>query len=596
MAKNKIVKIGCASAFWGDTSSAAPQLVYSGNIDYLVFDYLAEVTMSILAGAKMKNPDLGYATDYIKHIGPLLTDIKKQGIKVISNAGGMNLKSCRNAVLEEAKKAGIELNIAIVEGDNLINQENMLRELPVKELETDKSMPKGIVSINAYLGAGGVRQALEQGADMVITGRCVDSAVVLGPLMYEFGWTAQDYDLLAAGSLAGHIIECGAQCTGGNFTDWHLVENFDDMGFPIVEVESNGNFIVTKPNGTGGIVSFGSVAEQFLYEIGDPRAYILPDVVCNFTNVTMEELGSDRVLVRGAKGLPPTDTYKVSATYLKGYRISIAVIIAGIKAAEKAQMSANAIIKKTERMFSNNDWSNFTDTNISIIGTEVTYGDNARPTQPREVLLRIIATHEQKDALTLLSREIAQASTGMTPGFTNMLGGRPSVSPSIRLFSFLLPKEQISTTVDIDDKQFEVETHTSKLNHNYSISKASSLSDKLDTTDTEVALIKLAYARSGDKGDHANIGVIARKPEYLPYIRDSLTPKRVAKYFSHVVKGEVERWDVPGIDALNFLLRNSLGGGGMASLNIDPQGKAYAQQLLDIMIPVPHKIAEETKK
>ena len=267
---------------------------------------------------------------------------------------------------------------------------------------------------------------------MVITGRCVDSAVVLGPLMYEFSWTAQDYDLLAAGSLAGHIIECGAQCTGGNFTDWHLVENFDDMGFPIVEVESNGNFIVTKPNGTGGIVSFGSVAEQFLYEIGDPRAYILPDVVCNFTNVTMEELGSDRVLVRGAKGLPPTDTYKVSATYLKGYRISIAVIIAGIKAAEKAQMSANAIIKKTERMFSDNDWSNFTDTNISIIGTEVTYGDNARPTQPREVLLRIIATHEQKDALTLLSREIAQASTGMTPGFTNMLGGRPSVSPSIR--------------------------------------------------------------------------------------------------------------------------------------------------------------------
>ena len=596
MAKNKIVKIGCASAFWGDTSSAAPQLVYSGNIDYLVFDYLAEVTMSILAGAKMKNPDLGYATDYIKHIGPLLTDIKKQGIKVISNAGGMNLKSCRNAVLEEAKKAGIELNIAIVEGDNLINQENMLRELPVKELETDKFMPKGIVSINAYLGAGGVRQALEQGADMVITGRCVDSAVVLGPLMYEFSWTAQDYDLLAAGSLAGHIIECGAQCTGGNFTDWHLVENFDDMGFPIVEVESNGNFIVTKPNGTGGIVSFGSVAEQFLYEIGDPRAYILPDVVCNFTNVTMEELGSDRVLVRGAKGLPPTDTYKVSATYLKGYRISIAVIIAGIKAAEKAQMSANAIIKKTERMFSDNDWSNFTDTNISIIGTEVTYGDNARPTQPREVLLRIIATHEQKDALTLLSREIAQASTGMTPGFTNMLGGRPSVSPSIRLFSFLLPKEQISTTVDIDDKQFEVETYTSKLNHIDSISKASSLSDKLDTTDTEVALIKLAYARSGDKGDHANIGVIARKPEYLPYIRDSLTPKRVAKYFSHVVKGEVERWDVPGIDALNFLLRNSLGGGGMASLNIDPQGKAYAQQLLDIMIPVPHKIAEETKK
>ena len=420
--------------------------------------------------------------------------------------------------------------------------------MPVTELETGQTMPDGITSINAYLGAHGIQHALEQGADMVITGRCVDSAVVLGPLMYEFGWKADDYDLLAAGSLAGHIIECGAQCTGGNFTDWHLVDNFDDMGFPIVEVESNGNFIVTKPNGTGGIVSFGSVAEQFLYEIGDPRTYILPDVICNFTNVTMEELGSDRVLVRGAKGLPPTDTYKVSATYLKGYRISIAVIIAGIKAAEKAQMSANAIIKKTERMFSDNDWSNFTDTNISIIGTEVTYGGNARPTQPREVLLRIIATHEQKDALTLLSREIAQASTGMTPGFTNMLGGRPSVSPSIRLFSFLLPKEQISTTVDIDDKQFEVETYTSKLNHIDSISKTSSSSDKLDTTDTEVALIKLAYARSGDKGDHANIGIIARKPEYLPYIRDCLTTKKVAEYFSHVITVSYTHLTLPTSD------------------------------------------------
>ena len=431
---------------------------------------------------------------------------------------------------------------------------------------------------------------------MVITGRCVDSAVVLGPLMYEFGWTAQDYDLLAAGSLAGHIIECGAQCTGGNFTDWHLVDNFDDMGFPIVEVESNGNFIVTKPNGTGGIVSFGTVSEQFLYEIGDPQNYILPDVSCDFTNVTIKEIGNDQVFVTGARGKPPSNTYKISATYLMGYRISIAVIIVGINAAKKAKVSAEAIIKKTERMFSDNDWSNYIDTKISIIGTEATYGDNARHTQPREVLLRIMATHEQKEALILLSREIAQALTGMTPGFTNMLGGRPPVSPSIRLFSFLLPKENIRTTVDFNKKQFELEIWKTKSNNVVYKNIIPELSDNIDTPDTEVSLINLAYARSGDKGDHANIGIIARKPEYLPYIRDCLTTKKVAEYFSHVIKGEVERWDVPGINALNFLLRNSLGGGGMASLNVDPQGKAYAQQLLDIMIPVPHKIAEETKK
>ena len=596
MKKNKTVKIGCASAFWGDTSSAAPQLVHSGSIDYLVFDYLAEVTMSILAGAKMKNPDLGYATDFIKHIGPLLTDIKKQGIKVISNAGGINLKSCRNAVLEEAKRAGIELNIAIVEGDNLINQENALRELPVKELETGKAMPKGMASINAYLGAAGVRQALELGADMVITGRCVDSAVVLGPLMYEFDWKYNEYDKLAAGSLAGHIIECGAQCTGGNFTDWHLVNNFDNMGFPIVEVESDGSFIVTKPEGTGGIVSFGSVAEQFLYEIGNPGSYLLPDVTCDFTNVHIEEVDHEKVLIKGAKGFAPTNTYKVSATYLHGYRITIAVIICGINAPKKAQVSADAIIKKTKRIFSENGLGDYLDTNISIIGTETTYGKNGAKTEPREVLLRIIARHKEKDALILLSRELAQASTGMTPGFINMLGGRPSVSPSIRLFSFLIAKVQIITTVDIHDKQYEVETYTAKSNHMDTNTKISGLSDNIDTTDAEVALINLAYARSGDKGDHANIGVIARKAEYLPYIRKALSIEIVAKYFAHVLKGEVERWDVPGINGLNFLLKNSLGGGGMASLNVDPQGKAYAQQLLDIMIPVPHIIAEETKK
>ena len=595
MKKNKTVKIGCASAFWGDTSSAAPQLVHSKSIDYLVFDYLAEVTMSILADAKMKNPDLGYATDFIKHIGPLLNDITKQGIKVISNAGGINLKSCRNAVLEEAKKAGIKLNIAIVEGDNLISGEKTLRSLPVKELETDKAMPEQITSINAYLGAAGVRRALELGADMVITGRCVDSAVVLGPLMHEFDWKYNEYDKLAAGSLAGHIIECGAQCTGGNFTDWHLVNNFDNMGFPIVEVAYDGSFIVTKPEETGGIVSFGSVAEQFLYEIGNPGSYLLPDVKCDFTNVQIEEIDHEKVLVKGARGFAPTDTYKVSATYWHGYRITIAVIICGINASKKAQVTADALIKKTKHIFLENGLDDYSDTNISIIGTETTYGKNRNEVEPREVLLKIIAKHKQKDALTILSKELAQASTGMTPGFINMFGGRPSVSSSIHLFSFLFPKDQIITTVDIHDKEYEVEAYTAKSNYMDTNSKISGLSDNIDITDTEVALINLAYARSGDKGDHSNIGVIARKAEYFPYIRKALSIEIVAKYFAHVLKGDVERWDVPGINGLNFLLKNSLGGGGMASLNIDPQGKTYAQQLLDIMIPVPHIIIEQTK-
>ena len=594
MEKNKTVKIGGASAFWGDTNNAAAQLVHSKQIDYLVFDYLAEITMSILAGAKMKNSELGYATDFVKQVAPLLQDIKIQGIKVVSNAGGINPQACREMLLDAAKKANVELNVAVVEGDNLLDQKDTLQALPVKEMETGSSMPENVMSINAYLGASAIESALKEGADVVITGRCVDSAVVLGPLMYEFGWKSTEYDLLAAGSLAGHIIECGAQCTGGNFTDWHLIKDFDNMGFPIVEVQANGDFIVTKPENTGGIVSFGSVAEQFLYEIGNPNAYILPDVICNFTNVTIKEIGVNRVLFSGAKGIAPTSTYKVSATYLSGYRVTVPIIIGGINAVKKAQITADAIIKKTQRMFKENGWADYTDKKISIIGTEAMYGHNALPVKPREVLLRIVATHNQKEALILLSKEIAQASTGMTPGFTNMLGGRPSVSRSIRLFSFLAPKNSVETVVDVCDKRFEID-NGNEFSNIEDLQDVEIPIQDLQPTDSEVSLLKLAYGRSGDKGDHCNIGIIARQSEYLPYIKNLLTTDRVANHFAHVLQGDVHCWDVPGIHALNFLLKNSLGGGGMASLNIDPQGKAYAQQLLDIKVPVPSAIAEEIR-
>mgnify|MGYP001158477832 FL=1 len=596
MVENKKIKIGCASAFWGDTNDAAAQLVNSKQLNYLVFDYLAEVTMSILAASQMKNPDLGYATDFISQTGPLLSEIKEQGIKVISNAGGINPIACREALIREADKQGLSFKIAIVEGDNLFHQKNNFLANRVQDIDTAVDMPKSVTSINAYLGAEPIRRALDEGADIIITGRCVDSAVTLGPLMFEFGWKSTDYDLLAAGSLAGHIIECGAQCNGGNFTDWHLVQDFDNIGFPIIEVVSNGDFTVFKPENTGGLVSFGTVAEQFLYEIGDPGSYILPDVVCDFRNVTIKEIEKDKVLVSGAKGKPPTKTYKVSATYLNGYRTQASVIIGGINAPQKAKITADAILKKTSRMLKDRGMQDFSDKKVSIIGTEAMYGDNSQELSPREILLRIIATHPQKEALILLSREIAQGSTGMTPGFANMLGGRPSVSPSIKLFSFLTLKKDVKMSIEIDNKNIEVLIddngsdnfqHTNEIVH----------SPLNNTTFTkEVPLYELAFARSGDKGDHSNIGVISRKPEYFSFIKNHLTHQVVKNYFSHVAKGDVQCWEVPGVCGLNFLLKHSLGGGGMASLNIDPQGKAYAQQLLDIMVPIPEEIYNELLK
>jgi len=593
MNKNKKVRIGCASAFWGDTTTAADQLIKKGNLDYIVFDFLAEVTMSILASAKITNPNMGYAIDFVKQITPLLTEIKNQKLKVVTNAGGINLKSCRHAIQSELDKQDLKLKIAIVSGDNLIDEQEKLKKLNISEIESSKGLPESCLSINAYLGATGIKKALESGADIVITGRCVDSAMVLGPLMCEFKWGTRDYNLLASGSLAGHIIECGAQCTGGNFTDWKLVEGFDNMGFPIVEVQSNGDFIVSKPSKTGGLVSFGSVAEQFLYEIGNPNAYLLPDVVCDFTSVTIDEIAKNKVLVSGAKGFPPTKTYKVSATYMDGYRVAATLVIGGKFASDKADIIANAILKKTKRMLKENGMENFKDSYLSKLGTDSIYGKKVDSTNSREVVMRLMVTHNKKEALIMLSKEIAQAATGMAAGVMNYLGGRPSVSPSIRLFSFLIEKKHINQEVFIDKIKIKIKNIQQEIYHRKKDFILKGYENEISKSSSHVILEKLAFARSGDKGDHANIGVIARDPSYLPYIRNALKIEVVSDYFKHVLKGPVKRWDIPGINGLNFLLMNSLGGGGMASLYIDPQGKAYAQMLLEILIPVPKFLAEK---
>ena len=588
MNKNKKIRIGCASGFWGDTSTAAAQLVNKGNINYLVFDYLSEVTMSILAGAKMKNSNRGYAADFVKQISPLLHLIKKQGIKIISNAGGINLESCRDALEIELEKAGVKLEIALVKGDDIIDRKNEFQDLEIVDIEKNQPLPDKVLSMNAYLGAPPIKMALKSGADIVITGRCVDTALVLGPLMHEFCWNSTDYDFLASGSLAGHIIECGAQCTGGNFTDWHLIDGYENMGFPIVEVKSDGSFVVSKPDKTGGLVSFGTVAEQLLYEIGDPNEYMLPDVICDFSQVTINEIGKNAVLVSGAKGKSPSDKYKVSTTFVDGHRIAAKVVIGGKDAIKKSEIVSKAILQKTNEILDKKGVKNIKKTSISILGTNSMYPKNARVTDSREVVLIIMALHDDKEALEIFSREIAQAVTGMVPGVMNFLGGRPSVSPSIQLYSYLIPKSLVSIELQINEQIIPVDI---QLDGTFQYEeKDNQMIYKELETDISVPLQQLAYARSGDKGPHANIGVIARNPAYLPYIRNGLKSEILKKYFSHLLEGEIYIWDVPGINAINILLKRSLDGGGMSSLRIDPQGKAYAQQLLEISIPFNNKL------
>ncbi|WP_371857689.1 acyclic terpene utilization AtuA family protein [Pseudomonas sp. R5(2017)] len=590
------IRIGCASAFWGDTSTAAEQLVKGGRLDYLVFDYLAEITMSIMAGARLKDPQAGFAGDFIDILTPLLPQLAQQRIRVISNAGGVNPTACAAALQAACDRAGVDLKIAVLLGDDLQPQFKGLGTQGITEMFSGAPLPPLCVSTNAYLGAPGIVEALRLGADIVITGRVVDSAVVSAALVHGFGWSWHDYDRLAQAALAGHIIECGAQCTGGNFTDWREVPDYEHIGFPIVEVGADGQFTVSKPEGSGGLVTPLTVGEQMLYEIGDPQAYLLPDVICDFTQVKLQQQGKNAVRVHGAKGLPPSGKYKVSATYPDGFRCTASCLIAGLDAVDKARRVSQAIIGKTAQMLEQRGWGPYSEVNVELLGSEATYGPHGRRRDSREVVIKLAVRHPNKQALVLFSREIAQAATGMAPGLTGIVGGRPTVYPLIRLFSFLIDKDACTLQVDIAGERHPCALPPPDTFSSGDLPVPHEPPKPQGRADASVPLVKLAVARSGDKGDHSNIGVMPRRPEYLPWIAEALTPAVVVDWMGHVldpIHGRVERWYLPGTHSLNFLLENALGGGGVASLRIDPQGKAFAQQLLEIQIPVPRSIAEQ---
>jgi hypothetical protein len=582
---SKTVRIGGASAFWGDTDTAAGQLMQGEGVDYLVFDYLAEVTMSLMAGARLKNPQLGYAPDFVQTLKPLLKDIAARGTRVIANAGGVNPLACRDALEAACREAGVDLPVAVVLGDDLMPTVETLRAGGLKEMFTGAPLPKRLLSMNAYLGGRPIAKALDEGARIVVTGRCVDSAVVLGPLMHEFGWKDDDYDRLAAGSLCGHVLECGAQATGGNFTDWRDIESYETIGFPIAECAADGSFVVTKPPGTGGMVTPATVGEQMLYEVGDPRAYLLPDVAADFADVRISQIGKDRVKVEGAKGRAPTATFKVSATHIDGFKSVAGLLVAGTGAAEKGRKMAEAIVARTRARFRASNLGDYRAVEINAVGAESLYGPRAR-TDSREVVMKIGAHHDEKAALEIFAREIAPFATGSVPGITGFMRGRPKAEPMIRLFSCLVPKDAIKIEVRIGDKVFPVAVPT-KGGYVPAPAPAPTPAALPDGARVEVPLVALAWARSGDKGDSANIGVMARRPEYAAAIREQVTDAAVKDWFAHLCKGKVTRYDVPGVSGFNFLLEESLGGGGISSLRTDTQAKTYAQILLDMPIKVP---------
>jgi hypothetical protein len=594
----RIVRIGGASGAWGDSPRAIPQLLREP-VNYLMMDYLAEVSMSLLARARMKAPDGGFPPDFIAYLKDHLPAMAERRIKVVSNGGGVNPRGCAAAMQKVCDDFSLPLKIAAIEGDDVMPLIDGLRANGTREALSGAALPPRLLSANAYLGALPIKAALDGGADIVITGRCADSALALGILMHEFGWTDDDYDRLAAGSLVGHLLECGAQGVGGLHTDWRAVPNWENIGYPIAECRADGGFVVTKPAQTGGLVTPGTVAEQALYEIGDPAAYILPDVIADFSEVRLEQDGADRVRVTGARGRRPTEQYKVSATYQDGFRAVATVSIVGPEAADKAERTGEALVARARMAFKEQGLPDFTATHIEALGSEAAYGPQSRARGSREVLLRLVVVHPEAKCLDLLARELGSVGISFAPGTTGIYGGRPKPAPHIRLYTFFIDKSALPPPkVWLGGTEFPVPIPAGwpqtwarqKSDRSSDTGQNRVIEQSADGPHIKVPLIRLALARSGDKGNTSNVAIIARHRAYVPVLRREVTSQRMAEHFRSLVEGPVERFEAPGLCAFNFLMHEALGGGGMASLRIDPQGKAYASMALEMMVSVPIEI------
>jgi hypothetical protein len=582
----KTIRIGGASGAWGDSPGAFTQLLNAG-VDYLMMDYLAEVTMSLLARAKMKDPDGGFPPDAVAYMGAVLPQLAAKNVKIATNAGGVNPAGAKRALETLIAEKNLSLTVAIVTGDDVIPLLPDLRAKDVREAVSGVPLPARMLTANAYLGALPIKAAFDAGADIVITGRCADSALALGILMHEFGWTETDYDFLAAGSLVGHILECGPQATGGTFTDWASVPGWHNIGYPIAACRADGSFALSKPADTGGLIIPEVVAEQTLYEIGDPAAYYLPDVVADFSNVTITQAGENKVEVSGAKGRPPTSQYKVSATYQDGYRAVATVSIVGIDAAAKAERTGQALIDRAEMIFRQRNIAPFKATHIEALGAEASYREKSTARAAREVLLRLVVVHDSREALEIFARELGSIGLSCAPGTTGIYNGRPKPAPQVKLFTMFLDKTDLPAPKLTVGSAAPVEIPI-PLNGGYVAPELVNgpVADITGET-VEIPLLKLAYARSGDKGNSSNIAIFARRPEYLPWLRRVLTPEKVVAQLDQLVNGPARRFEAPGLHALNFLIEDALGGGGMASLRIDPQGKAYGQMVLEMLVPAP---------
>ncbi len=449
----KTVRIGNGQGFWGDNVDAPVELVRGGPIDYIGMDYLAEVTLSIMMRQKLKNPDQGYATDFVNFVRRVLPEVRRRNIRILTNAGGLNPHAARRQIFAVARQLGVSgLRIGVVEGDDMLARLPALIAAghPLANMDTGEPLAphvERLMSANAYLGARPVCEALARGAHIVLCGRITDTALALAPMIHEFGWTETDWDRLAAGTIAGHILECGAQCTGGNYSRWWEVPDLWNVGYPIVEAHEDGSFVVTKHAGTGGMVTVDTVSEQLLYEMSKPSEYITPDCVADFTSIRLAQQGPDRVAVSGIRGGPKTSFFKISASYLAGYKASGQVTISGPRAVAKARLAADMVWRRLERAGVSFPPEN---RSVELVGTGVCLpGILPAGGDPPELVLRLGVRDADADKVARFGVELAPLITAGPPGVTGFAGGRPKPQEVMAYWPAPLAREEGESHVEV---------------------------------------------------------------------------------------------------------------------------------------------------
>ena len=595
----KSIKIANAGGFWGDDPTALYRQLSGGEVDYVTMDFLAEVTMSILQKQKNRDDSRGYAHDFITMLEDSLPLMMEKKVTVITNAGGVNPHGCAEAVRKLAKKLGLNPKIAVIDGDDILGDLDAISsKAPLDNMETGQKLSDvrdRISAANIYLGALPVMDALKSNPDLVITGRVTDTGITVGPMLHEFGWATNDWNKLASGIVAAHILECGSQSTGGNFSDWHLVDSYDNIGFPIVEMHDSGDFFVTKHPGTGGLVSEDTVREQLFYEMGDPSAYITPDVVANFDSIKIESAslnGEPAVRVHGVSGKEPTQFYKVSMAYDDGYKVHCDIVICGPDAIKKADVYKDIFLKKASDALGKDS-----DIYVEYVGANACQGVLSGFDEPGEIVLRFSTRGQDAAKLKKFAKLIPTLLLAGPAGICVMGGiGRPQ--EVVSYWPALMEKKLVHPKItDPDGKIFSQEKdveygdfEATGLDTTVAESTTKNLKEMLSVGEDLPRFAKICLARSGDKGDMTNLGVLARSPEAYQWIQANVSAQYIKNLFQEFCLGPVKRYELDNLKGLNFLLEDSLDGGGTQSRRIDAQGKTFAQAFLNQRFDIPSDI------